>query len=450
MNRRRFIVRGILSAGALVLPGSISKLPYFSKKPEVIVMGAGLAGLAAAYALKKKGIKVTVIESRNRIGGRVCSYPVSADLTIELGGEWVGSSHTRIQELCSLFGLKLENNQMDTHLIYKGVYSPSGSWDYSADWKQRFKKIIKDYPHLTVADKQKLDQYDWWRFLVNNGCSGRDLDLRELLDSTDFGESIRQVSAFAALAEYAESSEKNEMDLKIKGGNALLAKKMLENIGPENVLLNHHAVRVIQKNRTEIQCLNGRVITGDKIICALPTFSVQQIDWQPALPQAMVAALNALQYARINKHALHFSERFWKDEAFDLVTDQSPHYFYHATKNQPSAEGVLIAYSVGDKAASNANQTNAFLANDVLRCLQAGFGNIGSLLKNQVNYYWGNDACSYGAYAIYKPGQWFGVQPELKKPFLNVYFAGEHLADWQGFMEGAIESGTAAAGTIAG
>ncbi|WP_018626898.1 flavin monoamine oxidase family protein [Niabella aurantiaca] len=450
MNRRRFIREGTLSAGGLLLAGSLPLSGYSVKKPQVIIIGAGFAGLAAALRLKRKGITVTVIESRNRIGGRVFSHTVGDDLVIELGGEWVGNSHTRIRELCEEFGLPLENNQMNTHLVYKGQYHPAGSWDYSSEWRAKFKSILEAYPNLKEADKRTLDRYDWWRFLVNNGCSGRDLDIRELLDSTDFGESIRHVSAFAALAEYAESSEKNEMDLKIKGGNALLAHKLRGEIGMEHIHCGHHVAHISQKNRVEVTCTNGKKFTADKLICAIPTFSIQRINWSPGLPSPLSAALNELQYARINKHALHFSERFWKEEAFDLVSDQSPHYFYHATKNQRSKEGVLIAYSVGDKAASNANQTDEFLANDVFRCLEPHFSGIRSLLKGQANYYWGNDPYSYGAYALYGIDQWFRVMPELKKKFLHTYFAGEHLADWQGFMEGAINTGEAAAHAVMG
>ncbi|WP_228409683.1 FAD-dependent oxidoreductase [Chryseobacterium sp. T16E-39] len=63
-------------------------------------------------------------------------------------------------------------------------------------------------------------------------------------------------------------------------------------------------------------------------------------------------------------------------------------------------------------------------------------------------HYWGNDDRSKGAYALYGPGQWFRIRPVLKEPFLHTHFAGEHLADWQGFMEGAIVSGEAAAEEI--
>lgn len=67
---------------------------------------------------------------------------------------------------------------------------------------------------LTPVQKRKLDKQDWWRYLSNKGFSDRDLLLRELADSTDFGESIRHTSAYAAFAEYAESSEKMKWIIK--------------------------------------------------------------------------------------------------------------------------------------------------------------------------------------------------------------------------------------------
>ena len=198
----------------------------------------------------------------------------------------------------------------------------------------------------------------------------------------------------------------------------------------------------------KVHCSNGTVIECEKVICTAPTFALSRINWLPALPTVYADAVRQLQYARIQKHALHFTERFWGDESFDLVTDQSPLYFYHATKNQQSKEGVLIAYSIGDKAMMNANQSNVHLAQDVFRCLEPHFGNIKPMLKNQVTYYWGNDEYSRGAYAMYGIDQWFKLRPLLAQPFMNTHFAGEHLADWQGFMEGAIETGEAAAENI--
>src|SRR5829696_6581281 len=365
--------RDFLKGSSVVLAGSLFKAEQFqflSKPSSVIVIGAGFAGLAAANYLKKKKVSVTVLEARNRIGGRVYSFNIpNENLVVELGAEWVGKSHERIIQLCDEFNLELFNNQFDTHLVYKGKYYGKDEWRYSENWKGKWEGLIKSYKNMTDAQKVSLDKYDWWRFLVNNGCDGMDLDLRELLDSTDFGESIRHVSAFAALAEYAESSEKNEMDYKIRGGNGQLAVKLSEKIGLENIFLEHGVTKVEQtKNGVKATCSNGKVFTADKLICTIPTFSLKKIQWLPGLPKEKIDAINGLQYARINKHPILFNERFWPED-MDMVTDLPAHYFYHATKNQPSKKGVLISYTIGDKAGVTANQDEAFHNQMIMQAL---------------------------------------------------------------------------------
>ena len=99
---------------------------------------------------------------------------------------------------------------------------------------------------MRTADKTRLDKTDWWRHLMNAGIAERDLDLRELADSTDFGESIRHVSAYSAITEYAESSEKNEMDMKIRGGNSRLPEALAQNIGADRIKLQHKVTAVRQ------------------------------------------------------------------------------------------------------------------------------------------------------------------------------------------------------------
>ena len=342
------------------------------------------------------------------------------------------------------------NNQFDTHLIYKGEYFNDKQWSYSPEWEKKFPSLIENYQEMSDAAKQalqyRLDKTDWWHWLVDQGCSGRDLDIRELLDSTDFGESIRHVSACAAFTEYAESSPKNEMDMKIRGGNDRLAKKFSEKIGEDKIRKAHRVNRIAQtKAGVKVYCENGEMFSADKIICTAPAFSLKKIKWEPALPAEYLRAVNELQYARINKNPLLFSKRFWKDESFDMVTDQTPHYFYHATKNQRSDKGVLISYTIGEKAAVVANQSDEWRINNIQQTLFPFFGDVKQLLEKQVNYYWGNDEFSYGAYALYGVNQWFPVRKVLSKPHLHAHFAGEHLADWQGFMEGAINTGEAAA-----
>jgi monoamine oxidase len=452
-TRRAFLKTAALATGGLAICGQTNSLFATTRQKKVIIIGAGLAGLSAAKKLKEKNIDFVILEARKRPGGRVYSYQMDAmdDLNIELGAEWIGASHQRLLQMCEEYKLDLINNQFETHLIYRGKYYKSNEWEYSEDWRKRFDQLLKKYGQMTEADKRLLDRMDWWRYLVENGCDGRDLDLRELLDSTDFGESIRHVSAYAAMAEYAESSEKNEMDYKIRGGNSRLPVKLADEAGAGKIRYNCTVQKILQQNgmtQVEVVCKNGETFRGDKIICTVPTFAAKKIQWEPGLPSETVAAMNELQYARINKNPLLFSRRFWKEENFDLITDTSAHYFYHATKNQVSEKGVLISYTVGDKADVASRQSDEWRMETMQLSLQPAFGNVRPMLEKQLNYYWGEDEYSRGSYALYAPGQWFRLMPQLKTPHLHTIFAGEHLADWQGFMEGAINSGEAAAAMI--
>ena len=108
----------------------------------------------------------------------------------------------------------------------------------------------------------------------------------------------------------------------------------------------------------------------------------------------------------------------------------------------------MISYTIGEKAAVVANQSDEWKANTIQQTLQPFFGDVKSMLEKQTNYYWGNDEFSRGAYALYGINQWFPVRKILSRPFLHTRFSGEHLADWQGFMEGAIATGEVAAGAI--
>ncbi|MEP7197410.1 MAG: FAD-dependent oxidoreductase [Saprospiraceae bacterium] len=454
MRRRDFLIKTALAGSTLIVNTDFTEnLTLKSKKPKsVIVIGAGFSGLAAAYKLSKMGIKVTVLEARNRVGGRVFSHqPKSGNgQVIELGAEWVGNSHERLIALCKEFNLSLENNQFESDLTLSGNHSKAGKWGFSPTMNEFWAKKTELWAQFTPKQKQKLDKTDWWRYLNNLSMTENDLLLRELLDSTDFGESIRHTSAYAAFAEYAESSDKNEMDMKIKGGNGMLANKLADQIGVANILLNHTVLSVEQNHKSGVRivCQNGTAFEADKLICAIPTFSLQKINWKPGFPDIFHEALQQLQYARIAKFPILFSERFWEREDFDMITDTPAHYFYHATKNQSGKHGVLTCYATGDKAESLASVNQSQRSEIILNALKPAFGNVSKYVKEEMMYYWGQDKFSAGAYAFYGKSQWFQVMPTLKTSFMHCHFAGEHLADWQGFMEGAINSGEEAVDNI--
>ena len=460
-NSRRDFLRslGATAAGLVAAPAVFTQ----RQQKHCVVVGAGFAGLAAAYKLKNAGWKVTVLEARDRIGGRVFSHKfLGTDLICELGAEWVGESHERIKALCHDFNIPLQKHQFEDYLLRDGrVYRP-GEWGFSAQAKTAFENLIAGYEKLTPLAKTKLDKYDWWTYLEKIGFGPDDLRLRDLMDSTDFGESIRHVSAFAALAEYAESSPKNEMDYKMTGGNSRLADEFAKRIGVENIKFQTRVTNVSQTARgikvsgfyPPISAAPGTsmpipaTFVADAVICTVPINSLLKIKFDPPLPPAQSDAAERLTYARICKNSVLYDERFWKDENFSMVSDVTSHFYFHSTQNQPGKQGILTSYAVGEKADILASQSDERRMRVIINDLVDFNANAPKLAKGITSYAWQRDEFTDGAYALYKPGQWFGIRPILQRPHGKVLFAGEHLADWQGFMEGAIETGEAAADAL--
>ena len=447
-NRREFLkILGASSAGI-----ALSSQNVFAQRHSkmCVIIGAGFSGLAAAYKLKNAGWNVTVLEARDRIGGRVFSYsmPQNTNLICELGAEWVGESHERIKKLCADFKIPLQKHQFDDYLLQDGRVSRPGNWGFSPPARTAFEKAVKNYKKLNLAREKQLDKLDWWTYLEKIGFNEDDLRLRDLMDSTDFGESIRHVSAFSALAEYAESSPHNEMDYKMTGGNSRLAEEFAKRIGAENIKLNTAAMEINQRAGIVSVKTAAETFKADACICTAPTQSLLKIKFNPPLPATQREAAEELIYARICKNSILFENRFWRDENFSMVSDETSHYYFHSTQNQIGTEGILTSYTVGEKADVLASQSDARRMKIIARDLIDFNEDAPKFAKGIVSYAWQRDKYTGGSYALFRPGQWFGIRPILQRPHGKVLFAGEHLADWQGFMEGAIETGEAAAQSL--
>jgi monoamine oxidase len=173
------------------------------------VIGAGLAGLSAAHYLSSRKWNVTVLEAQARFGGRVLShhFAEAPELICELGGEWIGTDHKAMRRLCAQFKLHLETHSYG-YTFWPGgtadrmrVFRP-GAWPFSRAAKHQFDTFARRFRRYSELQKKQLDQIDWWTHLLSLGFTEKELLRRDLMDSTDFGESIRMTSAYLAATEY--------------------------------------------------------------------------------------------------------------------------------------------------------------------------------------------------------------------------------------------------------
>jgi monoamine oxidase len=270
------------------------------------------------------------------------------------------------------------------------------------------------------------------------------------MDSTDFGESIRHVSAYTAAAEYFESSPANEMDFKMTGGNSRLVRELAARVGHDRILPNTQVEEIRQRAGRITVTAKGQTFNADACICTVPSRVIEEIRFDPPLPAAQLAAAEELQYSRIVKNSVLFSERFWGAENFSLVSDVTSHYYFHSSQRQAGTEGILCSYAIGEKADVLAAQNDRRRLDIITHDLKPLNERAPQRARAIASYAWQRDRYTQGAYALYRPGQWFKVRPLLLRPHGKVIFAGEHLADKQGFMEGAVVTGEEAAEALIG
>jgi monoamine oxidase len=354
-------------------------------RTSCLVIGGGLAGLSAAYQLTSAGWKVDVLEAQDRLGGRVLSHEFKdgPGLICELGAEWIGDDHTLMLDLVDHFGLEKQSHRY-AMTFWNGEYGGSrvyrpDAWCFSKPLRRRFNTFARQFSRLSDEAKRKLDLIDWWTRLQQDdiGFSPRELARRDLMDSTDFGESIRMTSAYSAAAEYCEEDPKkkrksrtDQMDWKIEGGNEKLIRKLENAIGTNGTIRKRAEVVTITQR-------NGRVAVRTKrrddmyvatyCICTVPTHALLDIEWHPALPPKQRTAARQLQYSRILKTAVLYTHQFWKTPrsgGFAAFTNRASDFCFESTYGQEGKKRILCSYAIGDKADDLAQEVNE---NNVMR-----------------------------------------------------------------------------------
>ena len=475
MKRRDFLRQSVAAAAFSLNPTSVWEPGRASLHPKgtskkVIIIGAGLAGLSAAYELTQLGHDVTVLEARTRPGGRVHTLrDAFADgLYAEAGAARIGNHHHFTLRYAESFGLVLDpfkppNSPSIYYVRGKRIHAIPGQkveWPHHLTSDERalglegmrrkyIWSILKEVGDVTnpgwppselLRKYDHINRSDFWR---SRGASPEAISLLSLGGIDD---RVETWSTLFMLRNQA-LNQKLEKYYKIRGGNDLLAKSFASRLA-EKIQYAAPVVRIEHATRgvaaVFLRAGSHQRLTADYLICAVP-FAVQKnITVEPPFSVDKQRAIEQLPYLSGSKVFLQTRQRFWINdgESGFATTDLPIREVWDATYNQPGKRGILQAFPISLHSRQFTAMSVEERVNVALKQLELIYPTIREHFEGGLSKCWDEDQWARGASAYYKPGQFSTLLPHVARPEGRIHFAGEHTSVWtDGWMQGALESG---------
>jgi monoamine oxidase len=461
MNRREF-----MSSVAAAMPAAMVPWQAAPRRRRVIILGAGLAGLAAASQLRDAGFEVTVLEARTRAGGRVHTLrePFSDGLYAEAGAARIQDTHEYTLQYVKRFNLTLDpffptTGHSAVVVGGKRLVGPQGAPIDLTQLPLRFSSeevksgyrggIVKYlFAHLgAIGDPLSPDwpppdlgrfEVSIPEFLRKNGAS--DAFIRMVA----FGHDLSGMSALNFLRDSSVASRTKQW-FKIRGGNDQLPVALALTLS-DRIRYGAAVTRVRQMDTgvevTFLRADEPTTITADYVLCALPAAVISRVEFSPELPVAKRVALAELGSLPMARVFLQTRTRFWLergDTGWGGTDDPMDVWDY--TRDQPGQRGILGAYlsgAIAHKVSDMDEQGRGRFMRDRMERLHPG---LVDQFEGSASYSWIADPWARGASAEFAPGQMSKFYQPLRAHVGRIHFAGEYTSPWSGWMNGALESG---------
>jgi monoamine oxidase len=443
------------------------------QRPDVIVIGAGLAGLAAADDLHQAGLNVLVLEARHRVGGRVYTMRnLHEGQHAEAGAEFIDLDHGLMASYIQRFGLKRAPGLSPYDRgILAGKVIPFGDAAH-ADLPDAITGLLSA-PNLFSVDLRFHYFQPYWERLraQYHGNEAQALNalhqpsvlscLEELNASPEEIAYVRMRLVPSEGVELAHMSvlcldqgpwpeHYATLQYKIDGGNDLLPRRIAAQLG-DRIQLGCEVVAIDQTTHEAAVAFHRgqeqHVVPATNVVVAVPLPALRQITFAPPLSGEKAAALEAVSYAPVLKMQCIFAERFWQRQGWNgnLATDL-PLRVWHATERQAGAGGILTCSMTGSPAHGVRPLSQEALLEVLMRELEPVIGPWQETLERVTTVDWIGDAYAGGGWIVYPLPSNDDLRTILGQPHGHCFFAGEHLAtEYGATMEGALRSGHEAA-----
>jgi monoamine oxidase len=446
---------------------------------DVVVIGAGLAGLAAARRLTAGGHEVTVVEARDRVGGRTEGLVLEDGTPLELGGQWVGEGHTRMTGLIGELGLstfRTWNDQGQLLLDLLGKRStvkpvkgaaPRLSPFALADLAQgvlRFSRLAErtdlERPWLTPG-AEVLDGQTWESWIRRNLRTRAGRAYFHIACEAVWAAEASDVSLLHALF-YTHSNadldtllsvDRGAQQDRVTGGSVLVAEAMAAALG-ERVVLGQ-PVRRIEHDAAGVRVItrDGTRYRGDAAIVTLPPVLAGRLEYDPPLPSWRDQLTQRMPAGSVIKAYAIYPEPFWRSDGLNgqAVSDTGPVKVTFDNSPPSGTPGVLMGFLEGKEARLWTRRSPAERQEAVTGCFVRYFGPQAARPRQYAERDWMAEEFTRGCYgAHFAPGTWTSYGEAWRAPAGRIHWAGAECApQWNGYMEGAVRSGEAAADTVA-
>jgi len=438
----------------------------------VTIIGAGLAGLSAAYDLQRAGWKVIVLEARERVGGRVYSVRSFARGQVaEGGGEFIEEHHTRMTALAKQFNIQLglsgswQSQSGDWacfdgkagHVSDKDVWGFNLAEEIERGWEamsELSKNISDPYQPQSAREAERLDSQsaaDWIQSLDVHPIAKKYFTTYIRSEYTCEPGRLSLLDLCRNAKMYYSSTERLPSS-RVIGGNDLIPRALADMLADVRLNAAVKSVRLAPDEAAVTYQQNDSYATvnSDFAILAIPLTTARLIEFNPPLPAAHTSMVNEISYGAVTKVMIQYRKRFWNNADWNgrMGSDLPIGYVWHATSHIESEDGILTAYSGGEPGAKLSALSDEERMQVAAAEIEKIFPGSSDLIEHTTTIAWLNEPFTRASYMALAPGDVLKHWKTLFEPAGRLFFAGEHATAIQGFMEGAVESGQRAAANI--